>query len=134
MPHADDMPSPTRQLSARQFAILVVSGIVFWFLGAVLIRAVEPLGALEGYGAVLFYALLVPGTWPAIPLARKLASLRGDQTALGITIATGTAILFDGCALRLIPDLYGPNIAGAGAVILWGGGVALMLGVWMNRS
>lgn len=134
MTHVDETPATCRQLSARQFAILIASGIAFWFLGALLIRAVEPLGALEGFGVVLFYALIVPGTWPAIPLIRKLASLRGDQTALGITIATATAVLFDGCALRLIPDLYGPNIAGAGAAILWGGGVALMLGVWMNRS
>lgn len=134
MTHLDHNLAAGSSLSARQFAILIASGIVFWFLGALLIRAIEPLGALEGVGVVLLYALIVPGTWPAIPLIRKVASLRGDQTVLGVTIATATAILLDGCALHLIPGLYGPDTAGAGAAILWAGGVALMLAVWMNRS
>lgn len=134
MTHVDHRLTTSATLSIPKYAILIASGVAFWFLGALLIRAVEPLGALEGYGTALFYALIIPGTWPAIPLIRKLASLRSDETALGVTIVTATAVLLDGCALRLIPDLYGPNLAGAGAAILWGGGVALVLGVLMNRS
>ncbi|UVO51880.1 hypothetical protein M0208_15670 [Sphingomonas sp. SUN019] len=122
------------ELSATQLAIVATIGATLWFLAALLIRAVEPFGALEGTGVAIFYALIIPGTVPFIPLIRRLAALRRDKTVYGVAVATGVAGLLDGLALAYFPALYGANTAGAGAAILWGAGVALMLAVVMSRG
>jgi hypothetical protein len=122
------------ELSTTQLAIVAAIGAILWFLAALLIRAVEPIGALEGPGVALFYAAIIPGTVPFIPLIRRLASLRRDQTVYGVAVATGVAGLLDGVALAYFPALYGANTAGAGAAILWGAGVALLLAVVMSRG
>jgi hypothetical protein len=120
-------------LAPGQIAILAAFGAILWFLAALLMGAIEPLGAFQGSGVILLYGLVVPGTVPFVILLRKVARLRGDQTALGVTIATGAASMLDGVALVAIPSLYGANTAGAAAAILWGAGVGLILGVVMNR-
>lgn len=122
------------ELSATQLAIVAAVGAILWFLAALLIRAVEPIGALEGTGVAIFYAMIVPATVPFIPLIRRLAGLRRDQTVYGVAVATGVAGLLDGTALAFFPALYGANTAGAGAAILWGAGVALLLAVVMSRA
>lgn len=121
-------------LTARQTFLMAVFGAILWFAAALLMRAIEPLGAFEGAGVLVLYAAIIPGTVPFILLARKVAALRRDQTALAVTIATGVASMLDGNALVLIPHLYGTDVAGAGAAILWGGGVGLILGVIMSRA
>jgi hypothetical protein len=70
-------------------------------------------------------------------LARRVAKLADDQVALGIAIVTAAAVMLDGIALAWFPALYGPGIeqtAASGAVILWGGAVAIALGCWFNRA
>ena len=124
-----NMAEPSR----KQVAILVANGVALWFGGAMLIQALAPMGALHGAGVVLFYALIIPGTVPFILLARQLADLRADQLVSGVAIVTATASLLDGCALVWAPQLYGPEPAGAGAAILWGVGVGLMLALVMAR-
>lgn len=130
-----DIPAnpATAPLTAPQIAILSLTGAALWFLAALLMRAIEPLGAFQGIGVPVLYALVVPGTVPFVILTRKLAKLRGDQTAIGVTVVTAAASLLDGTALVAIPELYGANPSGAAAAILWGAGVGLFLGVAMNR-
>ena len=117
----------------RQIAILIVFGAILWFGAALLIRAIEPLGALRGTGVVIFYAALIPGTYPFILLARAIARLQPEQTVTAVGIATMTASLLDGTALMVYPALYGADRGGAGAAILWGVGVGLALALAMNR-
>lgn len=123
--------------SGGQLATLVISGVIFWFIGALICRWAGAIGAFEGANRVLLYAALVPGTLPVVLLVRRVARLAPDQVALGSAIATATAILCDGIALVVIPDLYGAGIeqtAASGAVILWGGAVAIAIGCWLNRA
>ena len=120
-------------LTPRQVVIVASFGAALWFGAALLIRAIEPLGALRGTGVVLFYALLIPGTWPFILLARVVAGLAREQTLTAVVIATATASLLDGAALMVYPALYGADRGGAGASILWGVGVGLVLALLMNR-
>ena len=126
-------PAVSAPLTTTQIAILVVYGATLWFSAAMLIRVLTPVGALEGQGLLLTYLLTIPGTLPFLYLMRKIAGLRSDQTAIAIAIGTATATLLDGTALVLIPSLYGPNTAGAGAVILWGAGVGLVEGIVLDR-
>lgn len=125
--------TPSLDFNARQWAIIAAFGVSVWFLGALLLRAVEPLGVYQAPGIFILYAAMIPGTWPVIWLGRMLAGARRDQTALVAASATGIAIACDANALVWWPALYGHNIAGAGAAILWGGAVAIGLGLWMGR-
>ncbi len=122
------MPSGTASqptLTAMQISILAIYGAVLWFLAAMLVRTIGPMGALDGVSGIIVYALVIPGTVPAIIAARPLAKLRRDQTAVGITVVTATALLLDGVAHAGFPAIYGTDpaliIKGA-AAIFWGAG------------
>jgi hypothetical protein len=124
-------------MSARQVAVLIGLGAGLWFLAAMILRLVAPMGALDGTARALTYALVIPGTIPAVWLIWKLPGLRRDQLALGGAIATATATLLDGVALAWFPGLYAGDVrlvAACGAAILWGAGVGLALTLLLNRA
>lgn len=124
-------------MSARQVAVLIGLGAGLWFLAAMILRLVAPIGALDGTARALTYALVIPGTIPAVWLIWKLPGLRRDQLALGGAIATATATLLDGVALAWFPGLYAGDVrlvAACGAAILWGAGVGLALTLLLNRA
>jgi hypothetical protein len=134
MEHTMTIPS---DLKRSQTIILVLYGVIVWFLAAMLVRVIAPIGALDGWWRALTYALVVPGTVPAIWIARAIAKLARGQTATGIMVATAPALMLDGVAFAWFPALYGPDpahwLAGA-ALILWGAGVGLVLSIVMNRN
>ena len=127
----------THNLTARQITILVAYGAVLWFAAAMLVRTIGPIGLLDGGWRALTYALVIPGTVPAILAARPLAKLRHDQTLAGIAVVTTTALLLDGVGHAWFPALYGTDpaliIKGA-AAIFWGAGVGLVLAFLMNNG
>ena len=124
-------------LTRSQICVLLAFGTLLWFGAAMLVRLLVPMGALDGAARLVIYALVVPGTIPAVLVARRLARLDRQQTALGITFVTAPALLLDGIAFAWFPSLYGPDpalhLAGA-AVILWGAGVGLVLGLMMSKA
>lgn len=132
------MPDPA--LTRRQIAILAALGAILWLAAALLLRALAPLGIYEGQGRVLLYAAIVPGTWPFVLLLIRAAGLRSGQALAGVAVALAVATLLDGLALAWTPWLYGTRVeevAGAGAAILWGAGVFLVLGAvasWRGRG
>lgn len=120
-----------------QTAALIAMGIGLWFAAAVLLRVIGPMGAYEGWARAALYGLLIPGTVPFIYIAKALIGFRQDQIALAASLMTGAAMLCDGVALAYVPTLYGGTdylVAGAGAAILWGAGVAVMLGFMLNED
>lgn len=123
-------------LSARQLWISAGLGLVLWFSAALLIRALAPMGVFEGAARVWLYLLVIPGTVPFVFLMEKLAGLARSEIALGYSVATTAATLADGVALAWYPELYGGSgvSAAAGAVILWGAGVGLVLSFLRNRA
>ena len=129
--------SPTHPLTAKQIIILVLYGAMLWFVAAILVRTIGPMGALDGSARIITYALVIPGTVPAIWIGRALAKLSRDQTAISLIVITATALLLDGIAHAWFPSLYGSDpvlIVKGAAVIFWGAGVGLVLGLIMNRS
>jgi hypothetical protein len=134
------MPSGTASqptLTAMQISILAIYGAVLWFLAAMLVRTIGPMGALDGVSGIIVYALVIPGTVPAIIAARPLAKLRHDQTVNGISIVTATALLLDGVAHAWFPVIYGTDpalIVKGAAAIFWGAGIALVLAFLINKE
>jgi hypothetical protein len=125
-------PAP---LTASQRLVLIVYGAILWFLAAMLVRTLGPMGAFDDGARFLTYAFIIPGTVPAILVARPLAKLARNQTAIGITIVTATALLLDGIAHAWFQTLYGTDpllVVKGAAVIFWGAGVGLVLAMVMN--
>ena len=132
-----DAPISPPKLTTPQIAILAVYGVVLWFTAAMLVRIIGPMGALAGGWGALTYALVIPGTIPAIIAARPLAKLRRDQTLAGIAVVTATALLLDGIGHAWFPALYGTDpalIVKGAAAIFWGAGVGLVLAFIMNKE
>jgi hypothetical protein len=127
----------TRHFTTYQTVILALYGAVLWFLAAMIVRFVGPMGAFDGAMMFVTFALVIPGTVPAIWIARKIASFRRDQTAIGVTVITATALLLDGVAHAWFSGLYGSDPAlrvSAASTIFWGAGVGLVLGLLMNQG
>ena len=127
----------TTSLTTKQLLILAAFGALLWFLAALLVRTIGPMGGLSGTARWITYGLVIPGTIPAIFITSWLASLTRPQTGAGIAVVTATALLLDGIAHAWFPSLYGSDpallLAGA-AVIFWGAGVGLVLGLIMSRD
>ena len=123
-------------MTGSQAVRCALLGVLLWFVAAMLLNWLGPMGIYEGAARVWLYGLIIPGTAPFIWLIVKIAGLARNQIGLGAAFATMAAILCDGIALAWFPALYGGEtalVAGAGAVILWGGGVAMALGWAFNR-
>jgi hypothetical protein len=124
-------------LTQKQVIFSVIYGVVLWFIAAMIVRYIGPMGAFEGMALVITYALVIPGTVPFIMLGQRLIGLAKGQIAGSIMIITATALLLDGIALNFFRGLYGndPVIIMAGAaLIMWGAGVGLVLGMVMGRE
>lgn len=121
-------------LSASQLIRSAMVGVLIWFAAALLIRFIEPVGAFDQPMVALTYLLVIPGTVPVVLLLRTVAGLAKNQTGLGMAAGTAAATLLDGVVLTWFPALYGENPAAAGAAILFGAGVGLVLGFLMSRD
>jgi hypothetical protein len=124
------------RLTASQLGRSALMGAILWFAAALLCGYLGPRGAFEGFNRVILYLAVIPGTVPVVPLMQRFAGLARGQILPGMAFGTGAATLLDGLALAWWPALYGgPDyVAGAGAVILWGAGVGIMLAAWMGRA
>lgn len=122
--------------SRGQVAALVGLGAVFWFVAAMVVRYVVPMGALTGWAAYVTFALVAPVTFVALQFSRMVTGFGADHYVHAAALMTGTALLLDGIALTWFTPLYGNDAAfvlpGA-ASILWGAGVAIALGFVMER-
>lgn len=118
------------QLTAKQATLVILSGVTVWFGAALLVRWLIPLGALEGGMRLLTYAAVIPGTVPVVWGIARVARLGRAQLVPGMALGTSAATLCDGVALGWFPALYATDAAGAhlaGAAILWGAGVGILL-------
>lgn len=129
------MTSPS--LTQKQVFFSAIYGVILWFIAAMIVRFIGPMGAFVGFALVVTYALVIPGTVPFIMLGQKLLGLAKGQVAGNIMVVTATALLLDGVALNFFRGIYGddPVIVMAGAaLIMWGAGVGLVLSMVMGRD
>jgi hypothetical protein len=106
-------------------------GVAFWFLGALTVRAASPY--LPGPLMFLIYALTIPAAWLLNAATQRLARIHPEDFTAAIAYLTGVAVMCDGVALVLIPELYGSHTANGAAWILWFGGAGLIWAVFMGR-
>ncbi|WP_421791323.1 hypothetical protein [Hyphobacterium sp.] len=124
-------------LSGRQFWLSVLMGVILWFVAAMLLRILGPMGIYDGMARIILYAAIVPGTLPFVILFQKITGLTRQTLAMGFSVGTAAAMICDGAALAWYPQLYGATVelhAGAGGTILWGAGVGLFLAYAMNKK
>ncbi|OYY72184.1 MAG: hypothetical protein B7Y47_03810 [Sphingomonas sp. 28-63-12] len=120
-------------------AILMAFGALFWFIAAMMLRALGPMGALDGSARAITFALVIPGTYPFALLIRRAAGLVGDQIIVGVGAITLVASFLDGVALSWFPAIYGDSpqqLAASGATILWGVFAGLVIAfpmAWTDR-
>lgn len=131
------MAANSSRLTTTQYVILFAFGVALWFGVAIGLRAMAAHGLLTGTARVIAYGALIPLTVPLILFLQPLAAVTRRQLLIGSAVVIGAASLCDGVALVVTPTLYGTDpaqVAGAGAIILWGVGVALLEAVWLSRA
>jgi hypothetical protein len=124
-------------LTDHQIVLLVIIGALLWFLAAIILRIIAPMGALEGFARAITYALVIPGTLPFVLLTKRIVKLRADQLFSGVAVATTTALLIDGIVIAWLPAVYAgtlPQIVNCVAAIFWGAGVGLALAFILNKG
>ncbi len=123
-------------LTITQRFTLCAIGAVYWFIAAMIVRGTAAGWVGNNALTALVFGLIVPGTVIALLIGYRLAGIGRIHTALGATIMTGVASVLDGLALTWMPGLYGETpavVLGGAAAILWAAGVALTLGVMLER-
>ncbi len=116
-------------LTLRQAQMLIVIGIALWFVAAMLLRLIAPLGVFDGPARVVLYALTVPGTWPFVILTQRLVRLAPAQIVPGVALVTAAALLADSIVFAWFPWIYGADAyhRDCAAAVFWGAGVGLLL-------
>lgn len=129
------MSPPTAEgLDRRQFGLSIVIGVVLWFVAAMMLRVLGPLGALDEGWRVVTYLLIVPGVVPVVLAICRLVAAKRHQVVLSVAAALLAATLCDGIALSWFPHLYGAGdaqMAASGATLLWGVGIFLAASFWL---
>jgi hypothetical protein len=123
--------SDSKSTSGMQFAILAVMGAVYWFVAAMIVRWSAAAWVGNTGMTLLVFALIIAATAPALLVGMRVANVGRDRASLAATVMTMAALLLDGVALTWAPSLYGSDpvvVLGGAASIMWGAGVALLLG------
>jgi hypothetical protein len=122
--------------TTRQTIVLALMGALFWFVAALVVRWTAADWAGRDGATMLVFVLIVIATLPALFLGARVAGVGRDQFLAVGAIMVGVATLLDSVALTWFRPLYGtdPAIVLAGAAaIFWGVGVALVLGIVLQR-
>jgi hypothetical protein len=131
------MPVPTSpRLSTVQTITLAVIGAVYWFIAALIVRWTAANWVGNDPMTAVVFGLIVVGTVPALLLGYRVAGVARAHAAIGATIMTAAALLLDGVALTWVRALYGSDpatVLGGSAAIMWGAGIALVLGMAIER-
>jgi hypothetical protein len=125
-----DLGDKGQTLKPAEIAILAAFSTCVWFLAAMFIRFVGPMGVFHGYKVIVLYVLTIPATVPLNARSRKLVRAAKSQMVTVIAVSSAIATMLDGVAMSQFPALYGgdPAITGAGAAwLLWAIGVAGVL-------
>jgi hypothetical protein len=116
---------------------LVGFGVAIWLVAALGLQMIEPLGLLVGGMRVVGYLLAVPLLAVTLSVGAKLIGFSRAEAFGAVSVMTMVAICLDGLAFGFFPGLYGAGEThrlGAAGVVLWGGGVGMVLAYLWSRG
>lgn len=123
-------------LTQHQINISLITGIVFWVLFALAIRALPMVFNAGVWNAVLF-ALTIPLGWVLVDLMKLIAGAKDVEVVTATTLAFAIAFLVDGIVLTWLDWVYGDTAVHtrtAAAYILYGAGVTLMWAIYRMQT
>jgi hypothetical protein len=123
-------------LTTAQTVTLAIMGAIYWFVAALVVRWTAANWVGSNGPTALVFALIIVATVPALFLGMAVARVGRNQAQISAAIMTGTALLLDGVALTWGQSLYGTDpavVLGGAASIMWGAGVAIALGMLLER-
>jgi hypothetical protein len=124
-------------LNRNQIAFSIAYGAGLWFGAAMLVKALGPLGLLSGWSLAIGFVLLFPVTIPAVVLTQKVVGPSRERLLAAVSLITATALCLDGIGFGFFPGLYGAepgHVIGGASLILFGGGVGLILALLMGKG
>jgi hypothetical protein len=131
-------PVPTMpSLTIKQWLFCLAYGLGLAIGAMFLVRTLGPVGYLTGVPLAIAYAVLIPVTLPAVLLTQKVMGPFKDQVMLGVAVISAIALLVPGIGIGFFPALYGDkpeHVIGAAGFLLWGGGVGLVLGLFLGKG
>lgn len=128
---------PASPPSTAQTMTLAAIGAFYWLMAALVVRWTAADWVGDTGMTILVFALIVVVTGPALFLGMRVARVTRSGAAFAATVMTMTALLLDGVALTWFRSLYGTEpaiILGGAASIMFGAGVALVLGMAFQRG
>lgn len=110
-------------LTVKQIIILILLGLIFWYLGTISVRVGSALGAFGSKVGLFTYVVGLLIGLLTVFIVKASAKLSTDQIIPGCFIGGAVATFFDGIAITWAPWLYGTDptqISLGAAWILWG--------------
>jgi len=124
--------------------LYVVLGVVFWFSGAMIVRLLGEAVFTPGNPLlILVFIATIPLGRVFLWIAQRIGKLPDtgklpDKAVFApMVMMTQVAIMLDGIAITWFPQLYGDtptHVMLGAAVILWGGGVGLVIAWIMSKT
>lgn len=132
-------PSPVSSapgIDPARLAALVVMGLVIWASAIPLVRWMLAQGLLGNAMTAPVYAAVLAGTAPLVWAVPRLLGLPPRYRLHCAAIMATMAAMLDGMAIRwtTIYAIDAAQRADAAGVLLWGAGVAVLLGLVMARE
>jgi hypothetical protein len=124
-------------VTPKQLAFCVSYGLALWLGAIFLVRAIGPMGAFSGWGLIISFVALIPGTIPAVLLTRRVMGPLKDQMLMGVTIISTIALLLAAIGFSFFPTLYGSNmtqVLAASGFMMWGGGIGFVLALMIGKD
>ena len=118
--------------------LYVVLGVVFWFSAAMMVRLLGEAVFTPGNPIlILVFIATIPLGRVFLWIAQRIGKLPDKAVFAPMVMMTQVAIMLDGIAIAWFPQLYGDtptHVMLGAAVILWGGGVGLVIAWVISKT
>lgn len=131
------MTDPITPHRRTSLTVLIIVGALYWFAAALVVRWTAAGWVGSTVATMFVFALIVIVTIPALFLGMRLAGSGRSGACHASMVMTMSALLLDGIALTWFPGLYGSDpkvVLGGAAAIMFGAGIALAIGMAVQRG
>lgn len=126
------MTQTLEERNSLNFALCVLLGVIFWFIGVLFVRLGGETLFINGSPWLLFlFALIIPISWIFVKVSAVIGKVSGAALLNTLVIETVVATLIDGTVLTWFQSIYSNDqtkLLLIAAWLLWGGGMGLAIG------